>query len=105
LVFQDANLWKGRTVELAGDEATMQGTAQFFTRVLGRNVRCVQVPWEQFRQQAGEELTKMYRWFDEVGYDVDIAGLRREFPFLSKLEQVLRHQKWLESETAAKKAA
>ncbi len=91
---QDPSRWSGRTVELAGDELTLQGVADLFTSVLGRRVNYVQVPWDQFRQKAGEEMTRMYRWFDEVGYHVDIAALRREHPNFSTLEQVLRQQDW-----------
>jgi len=36
----------------------------------------------------------MYRWFNEVGYHVDIAALRREFPWLATLEQALRSEVW-----------
>jgi hypothetical protein len=28
----------------------------------------------------GEDAVKMYEWFDRVGYTVDRAALRREFP-------------------------
>ena len=28
----------------------------------------------------GEDGAKMYEWFDRVGYAVDRAALRREFP-------------------------
>jgi hypothetical protein len=28
----------------------------------------------------GEDGAKMYEWFDRVGYTVDRAALRREFP-------------------------
>jgi hypothetical protein len=81
----------------------MQRTAELFTRTLGRTVNYVQVPWEQFREQAGEEMTKMYRWFNDIGYHVDIAKLRREHPRLARLEQVLREQDW--KSEAARKAA
>jgi len=105
LIFRDPNKWKGRTIELAGDELTMQRTAELFTRILGRTVKYIQVPWDQFRQQAGAEMTKMYRWFDEAGYIVDIPKLHQEFPFLATLEQVLRLQNWQSAETSARKAA
>jgi len=63
------------------------------------------VPWDQFRQNAGEEMTRMYQWFEDVGYHVDIAALRREFPGLTTLEQVLRQQDWTAAESTARKAA
>ena len=31
----------------------------------------------------GEDGAKMYEWFDRVGYTVDRAALRREFPDVS----------------------
>jgi uncharacterized protein YbjT (DUF2867 family) len=105
MAFQNPANWSGRTIELAGEELTMQRVVETLSRVLNRNVKYVQVPWEQFRQSAGEEMTKMYRWFNDVGYHVDIAALRKECPNLSTLEQVLRHQDWASAAIAVKKAA
>jgi uncharacterized protein YbjT (DUF2867 family) len=105
LAFQNPSKWHGRTVELAGDELTMLRVAELLTHTLRRPVRYVQVPWEQFRQSAGEEMTRMYRWFNDVGYHVDMTGLRKEYPNLSTLEKVLSQQDWAASEPAARKAA
>jgi uncharacterized protein YbjT (DUF2867 family) len=103
--FQNPAKWPGRTLELAGEELTMHQVAETLSRVLGRTVKYVQVAWDQFRQSAGEEMTKMYRWFDDVGYHVDIPSLRKEYANLATLEQVLRHQDWASAAIAAKKAA
>jgi uncharacterized protein YbjT (DUF2867 family) len=105
MAFQNPSKWAARTLELAGEELTIQRVAETLSHVLGRNVRYVQVPWEQFRQNAGEEMTRMYRWFNDVGYHVNIAALRKEHPNLSTLEQVLHHQDWESAATAARKAA
>jgi nucleoside-diphosphate-sugar epimerase len=105
MAFQNPTRWSGRTIELAGEELTMQQVVETLTRVAGRHVKYIQVPWEQFRQSAGEEMTKMYQWFNDVGYHVDIASLRKEYPRLETLEQVLRHQDWASAATAARKAA
>jgi uncharacterized protein YbjT (DUF2867 family) len=105
LAFQYPERWSGRTLELAGDELNLLEVAETLSRVLGRSVRYVQIPWEQFRQQAGEEMTRMYRWFNEVGYHVDIATLHHEYPGLTKLETVLRKQDWPAAEKASQQAA
>jgi uncharacterized protein YbjT (DUF2867 family) len=105
MAFENPIKWAARTLELAGEELTMQRVAETLSHVLGRNVKYVQVPWEQFRQSAGEELTRMYRWFNDVGYHVDIATLRKEYPNLSTLERVLRHQDWASAAAATRKAA
>jgi uncharacterized protein YbjT (DUF2867 family) len=105
MAFQNPSKWSGRIVELAGEELTIQRVAETLSRVIGHNVKHVQVPWDQFRQNAGEEMTKMYRWFQDVGYHVDIASLRREYPKLESLEQVLRYQDWAGAARTAIKAA
>ena len=50
-----------------------------------------QVPRAQFEEQMGEEYAVMYRWFNGVGYEVDIAALRREYPELTTFERYLGH--------------
>ena len=105
LAFQNPSKWHGRTIELAGDELTMLRVAELLTRAAGRPVKYVQVPWEQFRQNAGEEMTKMYRWFNDMGYHVDMTGLRKEYPNLATLEKVLSEQDWTAVEARARKAA
>jgi uncharacterized protein YbjT (DUF2867 family) len=105
MVFQAPSKWLGQTVQLAGDEVTMVRMADLLTRAVGHRVAYVQVPWDRFRQNAGEEMARMYKWFEDVGYHVDIAALRREMPSLATLEQVLRRQDWSATETIARKAA
>jgi hypothetical protein len=81
--------WIGREVDIAGDELTMPETARIFGQVTGREVRYVQIPWDQFRQSAGDEITRMYEWFDKEGYEVDIPALREEYLGLTTFEQYL----------------
>jgi uncharacterized protein YbjT (DUF2867 family) len=81
--FERPGKWQDRAIELAGDELSMSELAQAFTRASGREVRYVQVPWDEFEQQAGEELTLMYRWFQDTGYHVNIGAVRSEYPKLT----------------------
>jgi uncharacterized protein YbjT (DUF2867 family) len=94
MAFENPDEWVGREVELAGDELTMPEIAATFSRVVGRQVDYFQVPWDQFEQQMGEEVTVMYRWFNDYGYEADIASLRREHPGLVSFEQYLRTHGW-----------
>ena len=94
LAFSNPDKWLGREVDIAGDEQPMTGVVDTFSRVLGRPVRYAQMPWDQFKAQAGEEYEKMFRWFENVGYDVDIAPLRKEYPNLSTFDQFLRATDW-----------
>jgi uncharacterized protein YbjT (DUF2867 family) len=94
MAFENPGEWIGREVDLAGDEMTMPQIADTFSRVIGRQVDYFPVPWDQFEEQMGEEYTVMYRWFDEHGYEADIAALKEEHPGLVAFEQYLRANGW-----------
>jgi nucleoside-diphosphate-sugar epimerase len=89
--FERPGKWHGRTVELAGDEMSMTELAQALSVAMGREVRYVQTPWDEFEKQAGKEMTLMYRWFQETGYHVEIGAVRQEYPGLTTFA------KWLNS--------
>ena len=50
--------------------------------------------WQDSRNQLGEEMTTMFRFFDEVGMSADIAMLRRLHPQLKTFEQYLAGGDW-----------
>jgi uncharacterized protein YbjT (DUF2867 family) len=77
--------WHGRTIELAGDELSMAELAQAFSVSAGHDVRYVQVPWDEFENQAGKEVGQIYRWYQDTGYHADIALVRQEYPALTTL--------------------
>ena len=94
IAFENPDRWIGREVDLAGDEPTMLEIAETFGRVIGREVSYYQVPWDQFEEQMGEEYAVMYRWFNDMGYEADIAALRQEYPELTTFERYLRAHGW-----------
>jgi uncharacterized protein YbjT (DUF2867 family) len=94
IAFEHPDEWIGREVDVAGDEQTVPEIAETFSRLIGREVRYYQVPWDQFEEQMGEEYTVMYRWFNDVGYEADIDALRREYPELTTFERYLRSHGW-----------
>jgi uncharacterized protein YbjT (DUF2867 family) len=87
MAFERPGKWQNRVFELAGDELSMAELAQVFTRASGHEVRYVQVPWDEYAEQVGEELTLMYRWFEETGYHVEISAVRQEYHSLMSFEQ------------------
>ncbi len=79
-VLEDAGRFTGRRFDLAGDELVGNNAMAILARVTGRSFTYFQVPLDVIRQRMGEDYVKMYEWFDRVGYTVDRAALRREFP-------------------------
>jgi uncharacterized protein YbjT (DUF2867 family) len=101
IAFENPDRWIGREVDLAGDEPTMLEIAETFGRVIGREVSYYQVPWDQFEEQMGEEFTVQYRWFNDMGYEADIAALQQEYPELTTFERYLRAHGWEGAEVPA----
>ena len=101
IAFENPDRWIGREIDLAGDEASMPEIAETFGRVIGREVSYYQVPWDQFEEQMGEEITVMYRWFNDMGYEADIAALQQEYPELTTFERYLRAHGWEGAEVPA----
>ena len=96
-VFERPADFMHREIELASVEMSMPEIAAAFSRVLGKPVNYQQVPFEAFEQQAGEEVTIMYRWFENVGYSANFAELKRDFPALTNFEAYLRDRGWAKS--------
>lgn len=89
--FADPEKYEGRVIEIAGDDLSMSEIAAAFSHASGRAVKYQQVPWDQFEQHAGHELAIMWKWFQNVGYHIDISALHREHPHWTTFE------KWLQS--------
>jgi len=45
----------------------------------GRRIEYTALPIDAVRQQ-NDDLARMFEWFDRVGYDADIVGLRSLYP-------------------------
>jgi uncharacterized protein YbjT (DUF2867 family) len=89
-VFERPADFANRAIEVASVEMTMPEIAAAFSHVLGKKVEYQQIPFEAFEQQAGEEVTIMFRWFENVGYTADFAQLKRDFPAPTDFETYLR---------------
>lgn len=73
LAFTDAAGFKGRELDIAGDNVTMPEAAAALTKGLGRQIDYAQIPIAEVRKNS-EDLALMLEWFEAVGYDADIAG-------------------------------
>ena len=79
-VLEDAGRFTGKRFDLASDELTGNDAMAILSRVTGRSFSYYQVPLDVVRQRMGEDGARMYEWFDRVGFSVDRAALRGEFP-------------------------
>src|SRR6266478_2735212 len=79
-LLEDAGRFTGKRFDLASFELTGNDALAILSRVTGRPFSYYQVPLDVIRQRMGEDAAKMYDWLNRVGYTVDRAALRREFP-------------------------
>ena len=93
LAFANPQQYLGKTVELAGDELTEPQIAEVFSKVIGRPVKAVG-PQNSPGTAQTEEQIAMFNFFNGIGYDADIAALRKLYPGLQNLEQYLRRNGW-----------
>jgi uncharacterized protein YbjT (DUF2867 family) len=76
--FTHAAPLSGRALDIAGDVRTMPEAAELLAAALRRPITFTQASLDQVRQYSADTAL-MLEWFERVGYDVDIAGLEREF--------------------------
>lgn len=77
--FMRPNDFLGQAIDLAGDELTMPDVAAHLSKVTGRSIQFQGLPLEQAEAAMGHDLATMFRWFNEVGYQINIAALKQTF--------------------------
>ncbi|GAA6024291.1 hypothetical protein JCM11491_006497 [Sporobolomyces phaffii] len=85
----ESALYAGRTMELAGDELTMEQARQAYARVSGKSVSKAWLPGFVLRALP-YDLRMMFYWFNSDGFTVDIPSLKAEHPALLSFEDWLR---------------
>lgn len=100
MAFSEPDRWIGQEFEVAGDERTMPRYAEAIARATGARVTYQQIPWEAVRSQS-EDSYLMFRWFEEAGYEADIARLRQWHPGLRDFDRWLAEGKMSHLSVAA----
>lgn len=85
----------GRRIDIASDIVTGPEIAAALAQASGEAVGYAEAPLDVVRAQSGD-LARMWEWFDEVGYDVDVDALVRSLPEVGwhDLRTWSREQDW-----------
>lgn len=85
----------GQAIDLAGDELTIPQVAAHLSRTRGRQIQFRQIPDDQVEKLMGQDLALMFRWFQEVGYSVDIPALEKRYGIpLTKFADLIATADW-----------
>ncbi|MEU9500553.1 NmrA/HSCARG family protein [Streptomyces sp. NPDC048196] len=79
LVLQRRDEFAGHRIDIASDECTPGRMAEILAAAMGCPVAHQEVPLDYVRARS-TDLAAMFEYFTTVGLDVDVAGLRRDYP-------------------------
>ncbi len=79
LVIERRGSFLGKRIDIASDELTSATVAATIGEASGRRIEYTALAIDAVRQQ-NDDLARMFEWFDRVGYDADIVGLRSLYP-------------------------
>ncbi|MER6049284.1 NmrA/HSCARG family protein [Streptomyces sp. NPDC001793] len=79
LVLQHRDEFAGHRIDIASDECTPSQIAKILAAAADRPIAHHEVPLSQVRTRSAD-LAAMFEYFTTVGLDVDVAGLRRDYP-------------------------
>lgn len=90
----------GKEIDIAGDELAIEDIARLISCAVNREVLYKPIPEEKAEEMVGEDFARMYRWFNEQGYKVDIEELRSRWGI-----RLTSFSRWLGLSTLFRKAA
>jgi uncharacterized protein YbjT (DUF2867 family) len=93
LAFSDPQSFLGKTLEIAGAELSPAQAAELFSEALDREIRFEEIPLESLKT-ASPEAWKMFSWFRDKGYEVDVQKLHGSYPFLKTFVEWIQASGW-----------
>jgi uncharacterized protein YbjT (DUF2867 family) len=95
LVMERRESFLGKRIDIASDELTGATAAAVISEASGRHIEYTALPIDAVRQR-NDDLARMFEWFDRVGYDADIVGLRVLYPEVEwhRFSTWAREQDW-----------
>ncbi len=79
LVLERPGEFQGKRIDIASDSLTGPEMANVLALASGRDVEYAQASLDDVRRRS-TDLARMWEWFDQVGYSVDVNGLARSYP-------------------------
>jgi uncharacterized protein YbjT (DUF2867 family) len=100
LVIEHRESFLGKRIDIASDELTLTTATAAISEASGRSIKYTAVPIAA-AQSSNSDLARMYEWFDRVGYDADVVGLRELYPEVNwhRFVDWAREQRWSWAET------
>ncbi|MEP7267888.1 MAG: NmrA/HSCARG family protein [Saprospiraceae bacterium] len=87
-IFQNREIYLGKTIPLATEHISTQEAADIFSDVFGKKIKYQKLPTLITRIFIGNNLYKMFKWINEksIFLKEDVDSTRKEFPNLLSLK-------------------
>ncbi len=85
----------GQTIELASDELTFPEAVGRISTYSGKHIAYEELPSDQAEEKFGYDFARMFQWFDEKGFGVDIKQLKKKGIPLIDFNTYLSHAEWI----------
>ncbi len=79
LILERPGEFQGKRIDIASDALTGPAMAQALSQANGRDITYVEASLEDLGVQSGD-LARMWEWFAQAGYRVNIEALVRSYP-------------------------
>jgi hypothetical protein len=95
--FTNSEKYLNKTIEIAGDELTNEQIATTMTEVFGIKVTFKRLPLFIVKLVMDKEVYRMFKWFNEKGFNANIDETKRNFPSVevTTLKKWLLNESWL----------
>ena len=95
LVLEYPSRFLGQRIDVASYELSGRQMAEIISSATGHRIDFTRIPIAE-ASELSADAARMYEWFDEVGYSVDIKALRRDYPEAGwqSFEQWVSIQNW-----------
>ena len=89
--------YKNQAISLAGDDLTYGEIKSAFEKTMGYPLPSSSAEEGKQFLQMSDDMNHMFQWFDEEGYGVDIAALKKKYSGLKSWTE------WLKSDSSYEK--
>jgi uncharacterized protein YbjT (DUF2867 family) len=96
--FARKNEFISKEVDIAGDELTLDEAVRMISGLVGKTISYVRLPDDKAEEIFGHDMVLMYKWFEKVGYNVNIVSLESEWGI-----PVKRFREFLEADKTVEK--
>jgi len=95
--FEQTGTYLGKEIDLAGDELRMPEALQMIGKATDRTIEYVTMPESEAEKNFGHDFAVMFKWFNDVGYNVAIEELEQQYKI-----KMTRFRDWLKNSALVK---